>query len=64
MGLEGLYGGYGELNILVVNINLSTFITILCENGPSIINIKYNIIYYYVLYFCKTIFFNDYYPWL
>jgi len=28
-------GGCGDLNILVININLSTFI--ICENYPSII---------------------------
>jgi len=48
------YGDYGDLNISVININLS--ITIICKNVPSVINVSNNITS--ILYFCKTLFYG------
>lgn len=31
-----IYGGYGDLNVLVIYMNLSKLK--ICENGPSIVN--------------------------
>lgn len=52
MGNEFIrYEGYGDLKMLVIDINLSRFI--ICKNVPSIININLKIIS--ILYFGKTI---------
>jgi len=37
-----------DLNILVIYINLPTIIIIICQNIPSIINTRSNIITYFI----------------
>jgi len=58
MSLEGIRVN-GDLNILVININLSIFI--ICKNSPSKINIVSNPISYLFYIFVKP-FFKEFYP--
>jgi len=51
------YGVCVDLKIVVIYINLS--ILIICKNGLSILNTRYN--FRSVLYLCETSF-KDYYP--
>jgi len=50
----GSYGGYENLKMLVISINLSTFK--IYKNGPSIMNTRSNTTS--ILYVCTTIFKN------